>query len=625
MAQPLKDLRARQSLVFPETFVPRDRRWINQPLQAGFEFQASQRAEQHALVAEPASLTYHELNRAANQVARRLLAHTGRRGQGGPVVLLLDQGIAAVVSTLAILKAGRSYSPLDGRLPISVLSSMIDDLSPSAAVTDAQNRDLAESVLGDRCPILLAEWQVDVGASENLDLAVSPDAVACIYFTSGSSGLPKAVADTHRNVLHNVLRYTNSLGFAPGDRMSLVQNPSFSGTVSTLFGALLNGATVLPLNMRHTAIEDLGHWLRRQRVTVFHSVPSIFRGLPSSPERYPDLRLIRLEGDQARASDQLHFKRAFGDRCILVNGLGATECGLVRQFFIDQASPEPTDPVLPIGHAVEDVTIDIVDASGTSLPPGSTGEIVVQSAYLALGYCNDSKLTEARFRSGRDGLRRYHTGDLGYLDDHGCLTHLGRKDMRSRICGQFIDTVYLEGVLCRCSGIREALVQAYDDRHGERHLAAYMVASADPPPTVSELRESLAPHIAEQVMPSAFVYLDALPVSADGKLDRRWLPAPTRSRPALSVDYLAPKTALEKHIAQVWGEVLEIDQVGVNDSLLELGGDSLRANQILGRLRAAIDPALGIASMFEYPTVRALARYLSEVCRHASGLYRPPR
>ena len=573
----------------------------------------ARRTQQFALVAESASLTYLELNRAANQVAHRLVLRTEAGLQTGPVVLLMDQGIASVVSILAVLKTGRIYSPLDRRLPIPVLSAMVEHLSPAVAVIDARNRALAQAVLGDRCPILEAEWNGDGDTSANLHLDVSPDAMAYVYFTSGSSGLPKAVVDTHRNVLHNILRYTNSLGFAPGDRMSLVQNPSFSGTVSTLFGALLNGATVHPLDMSDIAFEDLGPWLRRQRVTVFHSVPSIFRRLPPSPDRYPDLRLIRLEGDQARASDQAHFKRVFSDRSVLVNGLGATECGLVRQFFVDQASPEPSDIVLPVGQAIDGVTIDIVDESGKSLPPESTGEIVVESAYLALGYWNNPQLTEEKFGSGRYGLRRYHTGDLGRLDDQGCLMHLGRQDMQTRIGGRFVDTVYLEGVLSTCAGIREALLQTYNDRDGGKHLAAYLVASAHPAPTVTELRERLTPHIAAHMMPSAFVYLDALPLSADGKVDRRRLPVPTRSRPALSVDYLAPKTALEKRIAQIWAEVLDLDEVGVNDSFLELGGESLRANQILGQLRDAIDPGLNIVSIFEHPTVRTLAMHLSDV------------
>ncbi len=607
----LNDFRERQALAVPDTFHPLERNWINQTLHRCFEAQVARRTEQFAVVAESASLTYLELNRAANQVAHRLVLRAEAGLQSGPVVLLMDQGIASVVSILAVLKAGRIYSPLDRRLPIPVLSAIVGHLSPGVAVVDARNRALAQAVLGTRCPIIEAEWNGDRDTSENLDLDVSPDAMAHVYFTSGSSGLPKAVVDTHRNVLHNILRYTNSLGFARGDRMSLVQNPSFSGTVSTLFGALLNGATVHPLDMSDIAFEDLGPWLRSQKVTVFHSVPSIFRRLPASPDRYPDLRLIRLEGDQARASDQVHFKRFFGDGCVLVNGLGATECGLVRQFIIDQASPEPSIGVLPVGHAVEDMSIDIVDESGKSLPPGSTGEIVVESAYLALGYWNNPELTEEKFRSGRGCLRRYQTGDLGRLDAHGCLMHLGRRETQGRIGGRSIDTAHLEGILCTCAGIREALLHPYTDRGGGRHLAAYLVANADPAPTVTELRNWLAPHMAEQVMPTAFVYLDALPLSVDGKLDRLRLPVPTRSRPALSVDYSAPKTAMEKRIAQVWAQVLEIHEIGVNDSFLELGGDSLRANQILGHLRAEIDPGLSIVSIFEHPTVGALAMHLS--------------
>jgi amino acid adenylation domain-containing protein len=609
----MNDARARANLRSSAAFTPFDVPDGTETIHGRFERYAARQPDAIAIRLPSHDVSYSELNAAANRRARRLLASLGAPRL--PVALLLHQGYESVAWTLAILKAGCCYAPLDQRLPQAVLRAMIDDLDPRAMLVDRRSVDLGRTLAADRCPVI--DIATDIRGDEptqadNLDRVVSCDGLAYIFCTSGSTGKPKGVADSHRNVLHNIFRYTNTLRFAADDRLSLVQNPSFSGTVSSLFGAVLNGASVVPFDLQGDGLSMLSEGIRRARVTVFHAVPSIFRQLSDSSNRFPDIRLIRLEGDRVTARDIQHFQSNFQDHCTLVNGLGATECGLVRQFFVDMQTRIAPGDVVPIGYAVPDVTVSIVDGHNQPAPAGSAGEIIVTSRYLATGYWKNPDLTTQRFEPAGNGLRHYRTGDLGQLQEDGCLIHLGRVDHRPRIAGEFVDVGEIERLLHDVHGVAEAVVHDFLDRAGERRLCAYVVRDRGSAVTADRLRDALSPHVARHALPATFMFLDGVPLTADLKVDRRRLPDPGRQRPELPNDYEAPTTGLEEQIARVWSEVLEIDSVGATDSLFALGGDSLRAARIVSRLHPAFGDRIRVTSLFEHPTIRALARALDQ-------------
>lgn len=618
----MRDSAARAGLsaagIFTE-FLPVE---CDQPIHRRFEQQAARCPEAAALRLPSGDIAYAELNAAANRAARRLLVSaavgTGRDlsqessiewpNEARPIALLLNQSYESIVWTLAILKTGHSYAPLDQRLPLPVLRDMIEQLDPAAVVAAVPYGELARDLAARVFPVIDAKANLERFSSTNLDGPVSPDRIAYIFYTSGSTGAPKGVADCHRNVQRNILRYTNTLKFAPGDILSLVQNPSFSGTVSSLFGALLNGAALAPFDLEGEGLPALSDWLRRTRVTVFHAVPSIFRQLSDPVNRFPDIRLVRLEGDRVSALDVEHFRAHFQDHCTLVNGLGATECGLVRQFFVNkQTPPNVTEPV-PIGYAVPDMTVRIVDERGALLPPGSTGEIVVESDYLAIGYWRNPALTAEKFTALNGSLRCYRTGDLGRMSAEGCLLHLGRVDHRLRIAGEFVDAAAIEGQLLKIAGVKQCAVRDFEDQLGERRLCAYLVADASV--TVTQLRQALSERLPQPMVPSVFVFLAALPLTKDLKIDHQRLPRPGRQRPPLSNDFVAPKTPIEQQMARLWSEVLEIDEIGVLDSFFDLGGDSLRAARLASGLKQQLGLALRVTSLFEHGTIRALARFL---------------
>ncbi len=587
-------------------FVEFKREEIEQSIPDRFEQMVRKYPDRIAVKTQHHTLTYGELNKAANRVAHLILMQRGRGEE--PIALLLEKGAPLISTIFGILKAGKIYIPLDPSDPLARLRYILEDSRAIAVVTDCENVRLAEELSHNPVPVINIDDIDSTRSTENLGLCISSDAFAYVFYTSGSTGRSKGVVDTHRNVLHNVMRYTNSLHICAADRLTLLQSCSFSGSVSSLFSALLTGAAVFPFDLRKEGVGNLGTRLVQEEITIYHSVPSIFRHVATGSERFPKLRLIRLEGDQISQKDVEIFKKYFASDCILVNGLGATECGLVRQYFIDKQITV-NRRVVPIGHAVEDMEIVLLDDSGKEVGAGRIGECAVRSRYLAIGYWQKPDLTRAAFAAvpDRSDLRIYRTGDLGRIHTDNCLEYLGRKNFQMKIQGQRVDVAEVEAALLELSMIKEATIQTRNDSSSEPRLIAYVVPDQKPTPTVSMLRRHLKEKLPSAMIPSAFVMLDRLPLTPDGKLDRHALPAPNWRRPELDSAYVAPRTPTEKVLGEIWAEVLGLDQVGCQDNFFELGGHSLHATQLISRIRTTFQVELPMDRLFEEPTVAGLA------------------
>ena len=308
----------------------------DQSIASRFELQVRVRPTKLAVRFGAELLTYDALNRRANIIAHSLLA---RRGPGSePVALLVEQGPSLIAAILGVSKAGKSYVPLEATHPRERVGYMLADCTAKVVIANGVGVVLAREIGGEALNTIdldvldaRSEYQDDPG------VPVAPDAHAYIYYTTGSTGQPKGVVDSHRNVLHNIMRYTNGLAISADDRLTLLQSPSFSGAVSSLFAAILNGATSLPFDLRRGGIDRLADYIQREQVTIYHSVPTIFRTLAGA-RRFDSVRMIRLEGDQASHLDVEIFQRQFTDRCVLVNGLGATETGIVRRYFLNEST-----------------------------------------------------------------------------------------------------------------------------------------------------------------------------------------------------------------------------------------------------------------------------------------------
>ncbi len=590
-----------------DSFVPFERAKIDGSIVECFEIQARRVPDRLALQCGRYRFTYAELNAAANRIAHALLDASGSGGE--PVALVLKQGAMLFAAILGVLKAGKFYVPIDARQARARSAYVIRDTDPALLLCDHASRRSAEELAPAGAIVVDVEAIDSAAAPGDPGVQVAPETLAYVYHTSGSTGLPKGVADCHRNVLHNVMRYTNGLRISEEDRLSLVQSCTFSGCVSTQFGALLNGASLFPFDLHDEGPLRLARWVRQHRLTMFHGVPAIFRELADAAGEIPDLRVVRLEGDRATWSDVETFKAVCRPGALLVNGLGTTETGIVRRLFVDHQTPVDVG-TLPLGGGVEDMEILVLDSEGQPLGTGEAGEIAVRSDYLALGYWRRPDLTTAAFRQDEPGggKRTYRTGDLGRMRADGCLEYLGRSDSLPKIRGQRVEVDAVERALSSLDGVANVVVLAREDPGHEPRLVAYLVPEDGVRIEVHEVRRSLERRVPFASVPSAFVVLHQLPLADNGKVDFRALPPPGRDRPRLDTPYLAPRSEVEVKLTDLWADLLAIEKIGVDDRFFDLGGDSLLAARMVVRIRAILGVELPIRSVFDGPSVAELAR-----------------
>jgi amino acid adenylation domain-containing protein len=559
-----------------------------------------------AVVDRDSALTYRDLDLESGRLAAVINSHC--RVSAQPVALLLPQGARAVVAILGILKARMFYVPFDSAAEKKWLNSVLSDVKPVMVLTDEENAGLARSVSPSETTILeIGDFGLPASDGVEPLQEGDPEDIAYIFYTSGTTGRPKGVCDSHRNVLHNVLRYSNTLAICPEDRLSLVQNPAFSGTVSSLFCALLNGACVLPVDLRRESMGSLADWIREQSVTIYHSVPALFRSIATGAREFPSVRIARLEGDRGSKRDLERFLRHFPESAVVVNGLGTTETGLVCQFFMDRHT-NWTGENLPVGYPSEGMQVQIVDADGCELPPGRIGEIVVTSRFLARGYWQRPELTKAAFQAlPKDKkIRTYHTGDLGRTSEDGLLEHLGRVDSKARFRGRWIVPAVIEEILASCPGVEQAVV-AVGGRLGDDRLIAYLRYQNDNEPSVADLRSQLVAQLPAYSVPSRFVSVRKFPLTANGKLDRSALPKLNRDRPKLSTPYVSSCGPFQRRLVELWSAILDLNKVGIRDNFFDLGGDSLRAAQVVMGLENLIERQVPPDILYGNATIEELA------------------
>lgn len=590
-------------------FVEFKREEVERSIPERFERMARKHRDRIAVRTKNHTLTYDALNRTANRVARAIVERCGEANE--PIALLLENDAPMIAAILGVLKAGKMYVPLDTSYPRASISYILEDSQAGVIVTNSRNLPLAHELAYFGVQVVNVD-EIDCNSPvQNPNLNISPESPVNILYTSGSTGQPKGVVQNHRNVLHEIMNYTNGVNICAIDRLILLSSPSFSGTVRTIYGALLNGGGLYLLDIREEGLTHLADWMFRQGITIYRSVPAIFRHFVSTlagKERFPDLRLIYLAGDSVSKDDVELYKAYFSPKCIFVNSLGLSESLTCRWYFIDKETQIPGGTV-PVGYAVDDMEVLLLDDEGKESGFNQVGEIAVKSLYLSPGYWRKPELTEAVFsadvRGGRE--RIYRTGDLGRMLSDACLEHLGRKDFQVKIRGYRIDVSEIEMALLDLNTIKEVVVVARKDGFGDQSLVAYVVPHKRPGPTVNSLRYALKERLPGYMTPSAFVFLDVLPLTPNGKVDRRALPAPDQARPKLEETLVEPRNPIEEAVARIWAQVLGLERVGVDDNFFDLGGHSLLATQVISRVREAYQVELSLRSLFETPTVAGLA------------------
>ncbi|HEU0052543.1 MAG TPA: amino acid adenylation domain-containing protein, partial [Longimicrobium sp.] len=579
-----------------------------------FEARASGTPEAVAVVYGDGSLTYRELNERANRLAH----HLRRRGVGpeARVGICLERSLEMVVGILAVLKAGGAYVPLDPAYPAERLAFALSDAG--VPVVLAREKARATLTVPEGVELISldgAAEEIAAESAENPESGAGPDSLAYVIYTSGSTGAPKGALIEHRNVARLFTATDAWFGFGPDDVWSLFHSYAFDFSVWELWGALLYGGRVVVVPFEVSRDPEAFHALvRREGVTVLNQTPSAFRQfMRADAERGGELALrVVVFGGEALEPASLRewVERRGAETPRLVNMYGITETTVHVTY-----RPLGRDDVFggsgsPIGRAIPDLRLYVLDPARRPVPIGVPGELYVGGAGVARGYLNRPELTAERFVDDPFAPGRlYRTGDRVRWREDGTLEYLGRLDEQVKIRGFRIELGEIEVRLAEHPEVREAVVLAREDVPGDRRLVAYVVGAVEADALRAHLRQGLP----EYMLPSAFVALDRLPLTANGKVDRKALPAP---EPASAEDrYVAPRTPVEEVLAGIWAEVLRLERVGVEESFFDLGGHSLMATRVVSRVRAVFAVELPLRALFEGPTVAELALRVEEMRR----------
>jgi amino acid adenylation domain-containing protein len=583
---------------------------VSATLHGRFEEQARRHPEAPALSFEGVTMSYGELNRRANQLAHRL-RRLGARPESR-VGLCLERSLDLIVGLLGILKAGAAYVPLDPSYPPERLAYMIED-SGAQLVVAAQKP--AAALRGSIQPILLDEHRelLETLSTEDPNPLADGSSLAYVIYTSGSTGRPKGVLITHGNVTRLFDAAQEWLGFSERDVWTLFHSYAFDFSVWEIWGALLYGGrlVIVPYDVSRSP-EPFLDLLTRERITVLNQTPSAFSQL-SALVCSPSLRLVIFGGEALDPSTLASWLDRHGDeRPRLINMYGITETTVHVTFRPLRAADIHGDRRSAVGVPLPDLSLAVLDPHLQPAPIGVPGELVIGGAGLARGYLGRPELTAERFVpdpvSDRPGARLYRSGDLGRFLPTGDVEYLGRIDHQVKIRGFRIELGEIEALLTAQPGVSEAAVIVRED-HGDRRLVAYIVGEVD----VDALRRALRERLPDYMVPAAFVRLDAFPLTPNGKLDRKALPAPERR--SAEAHAQTPRTPMEEILGGLWADLLGLEageRIGATDSFFDLGGHSLLATRLLAAIRDVFHVDLPLRLLFERPTLEDLARTILE-------------
>jgi len=574
-----------------------------------FETQTEQNPHAIAVVFEDQQLTYGQLNAKANQLARTLRV----RGVGPEVSvgICVERSLEMVIGILGILKAGGAYVPIDPKVPQERLMSILENTEPALVLTQKRLQGLFPPKNVELF-FLDSEWdEVATERTDNVIGTISPDNLAYVLYTSGSTGKPKGVSVSHRNVVNATLARLDYYQ-QPIESFLWLSAMTFDSSIAGLFGTLSQGGRlVLPQDDAILDVKYLLQLITDHAVTHLLTVPSLYKALLGqiAPHQANRLKAAIVAGEACHP-DLVEMHGQVLPQVALFNEYGPTEATV--WCSVHSIQPRATQRTIPIGRPIANTQIYLLDDDLNPVPVGVTGELYIGGMGITRGYLNNPELTADRFvpdpYGQQTGARLYRTGDMARYRADGNIEYIGRTDHQIKIRGFRIELGEVEAALLQLEQVREAVAMVREDNLKNLQLVAYLVGN-DQAPDIETVRTQLKTRLPDYMIPSAFVYLDSLPLTENGKIDRKALPAPDLSD-QLTHEYVAPRNPIEAKLAEIWVEVLGVEKVGVHDNFFELGGDSILSIQIISRARQ-FGIAITSKTFFQHQTVGALAENIA--------------
>jgi len=602
-----------------------------------FEQQVELTPDAIALIFEGEQLSYRELNSRANQLAHYLIA----QGVGAETLvgLCVERSVEMVVGMLGVLKAGGAYVPLDAEYPAERLQYMLDDAGVKVLLTQ---KHLVDRLPSHEAKLVCLDtgWQkIGSYSTAPVESDISTSNLAYVIYTSGSTGWPKGVMISHDALVNFALEMSRQLRLHHSDRILQFASISFDVMVEDIFPAWLSGASVV-LRRQSTQEACLAQVIKEDQVSGLE-LPTAYWQQWMQQMDVDDwqavkesLRFLIVGGERASLEYVRDWKRTGIE---LIHVYGVTEATVTttlhRQIGPGPEEESDSDEVkFPIGEVLANMQVYVLDEQMQPVPMGITGELYIAGAGVARGYLNRPALTAERFVphpfSQQPGARLYRTGDLVRwqfaADGAGELEYVGRIDEQVKVRGYRIEIGEVETVLRSHPGVSSCVVIAREEEGGERRLVGYVVRATEQGIKISELRKYMGEKLPEYMLPAVFIELEELPLTANGKVDRRALPAPTGERMLPEEEFAAPRTVVEELLCSIWAEVLQVERVGIHDNFFELGGHSLLAMQVVARVRQGFGIEMPLRSLFELGTVSTLARKLEAMMRDSAEIKLPP-
>ena len=581
------------------------------------ETQAVKFSDKFALKLGDKTMTYQQLNVKVNQLSQIILKENGFSKETETVALLFKHGAEMIIGLLGTLKTGKTYIPLDIDFPEDRLQYILENSAAKLLITDSSNVKQALQLTNGNIQIINIDEISESISSENPVLDIDPMQAAVILYTSGSTGRPKGVIQSHRNIEHFIGEYSNLLQINSLDKVALFTSYSHAVSIIDIFSALLNGACILPYNLKAKgSMEEMPQWLKDEAVTIYHTVPTVFRycmDLLKNEERLSQIRLLILGGEAVSQNDVEKYNRHFSDNCKFVNLFGSSEVLIATSYVIDKGT-KVTSPIVPVGYLIDGVEAYVLNENEMEVPIFATGEIAYRSEFLAQGYWNMPEKTSEVFVKDPitgEGLV-YKSGDLGRIMPDECLEYMGRKDFQVKIRGYRVEPEEIETVLDQVTGIRKSIVVPFKNKNDEYYLAAYCVTEANQNLENERIRDILTQRLPDYMIPAYVTQLNTLPLTTNGKIDRKALPEPEADH-NIDIVYVSPQSKTEVKLIKIWQETLGIDKIGINDNFFNLGGHSLKASSLILKIHKEFNVELSLREVFNTPTVKELAKLIKEI------------